>query len=102
MLLVGGGGLDRCINARAAWPPSWPTTTQPPGRIPRAVVRPTPPGQGPGSLAGVCANTVCVPPGETCTIVVPVPCRLFTVLKLLTRTSPLTRLPVLVGTTTTP
>src|SRR3974377_54338 len=81
-----------------------PTTTQPPGRMPRAVVRPTPPGHGPGSLeASICANTVCCwLPGETCTIVVPVPCRLPELLKLLTRTSPLTRLPVVVGTTATP
>src|SRR5262252_10794311 len=70
-----------------------PTSTQPPGRMPRAVVRPTPPGHGPGSEeASICANTVCWPPGEICTIVVPVPCRLFELLKLLTRTSPLTRL----------
>ncbi len=80
-----------------------PTTTQPPGRMPRAVVRPTPPGHGPGSEdALICANSVCWPPGETCTIVVPVPCSFAELLKLLTRTSPLTRLPVLVGTTATP
>src|SRR5215468_4737848 len=80
-----------------------PTTTQPPGRIPRAVVRPTPPGHRPGSEeASICANSVCWPPGEICTIVVPVPCRFAELLKLLTRTSPLTRLPVLVGTTATP
>src|SRR5215472_2813672 len=81
-----------------------PTTTQPPGRMPRAVVRPTPPGHGPGSEeAFICANTVCcLLPGDTCTIVVPVPCWFAELLKLLTRTSPLTRLPVLVGTTATP
>ena len=80
-----------------------PTTTQPPRRIPSAVVRPTPPGHGPGSEdAPICANTVCCPPGETCTIVVPVPCRFCELLKLLTRTSPLTRLPMLRGTTATP
>src|SRR5262249_28366461 len=41
-----------------------PTTTQPPGRIPSAVVRPTPPGHRPGSVdASICANTVCFRPG---------------------------------------
>src|SRR3974390_2122445 len=80
-----------------------PTTTQPPGRIPSAVVRPTPPGQGPGSVvASIWANTDCWPRGEICTIVVPVPWRLALLLKLLTRTFPLTRFPVLVGTTATP
>src|SRR5215469_17383623 len=80
-----------------------PTTTQPPGRMPRAVVRPTPPGHGPGRLDFLmCAKTVCCPPGETCTIVVPVPCRFLELLKLLTRTLPLTRRPVLRGTTATP
>jgi len=80
-----------------------PTTTQPPGRMPRAVVRPTPPGHGPGRLDFLmCANTVRCPPGETCTIVVPVPCRFLELLKLLTRTWPLTRLPTLLGTTATP
>src|SRR5215831_1695058 len=73
------------------------------GRLPTAVVRPTPPGHGPGSEeALICANAVCWPPGEICTIVVPVPCSFAELLKLLTRTSPLTRLPVLVGTTATP
>src|SRR5215467_16285242 len=68
-----------------------PTTTQPPGRMPRAVVRPTPPGHGPGSEeAVICANTVCFwLPGETCTIVVPVPCWFAALLKLLTSTLPL-------------
>src|SRR5262249_19314469 len=81
-----------------------PTTTQPPGRMPRAVVRPTPPGHGPGSLeAVICANTVrWWLPGEICTIVVPVPCLFALLLKLLIRTSPLMRPPVLVGTTATP
>ena len=80
-----------------------PTTTQPPGSTSSAVVRPTPPGHRPGSVDRVMrANTVRCPPGEICTIVVPVPCRFLELLKLLTRMSPLTRLPMLWRTTATP
>src|SRR5215469_7344833 len=80
-----------------------PTTTHPPGSMSSAVVRPTPPGHGPGSLAFVmCANTVRWPPGEISTIVDPVPCWLALLLKLLTRTSPRFSLPWLCWTTATP
>src|SRR5205807_8267243 len=71
-----------------------PTTTQPPRRISSAVVRPTPPGHLPGSLAAlIWAKTPSLPFGETWTIVVPVPWRFFELLKLLIRTSPLTSAP---------
>src|SRR5580693_319875 len=54
-----------------------PTTTQPPGRMPSAVVRPMPPGQAilAGSLA-TSANRVVRPAGHSWTMVVPVPCTL--------------------------
>src|SRR5215471_4688859 len=80
-----------------------PTTTQPPGRMSSAVVRPTPPGHGPGRLDFLmCANTVRWPPGVICTIVVPVPCKFLELLKLLTRTLPWRSLPSLWRTTATP
>src|SRR5262249_6591459 len=80
-----------------------PTTTQPPWRISSAVVRPTPPGQEPGSLdATIFANWLTLPRGETWTIVVPVPCRFLRLLKLLIRTLPLTSLPWLRPTIATP
>ncbi len=80
-----------------------PTTTQPPRRISSAVVRPTPPGQGPGSLdALILANTLSFPDGETWTIVVPVPCRFLALLKLLIRTLPLTSEPWLLVTSAVP
>src|SRR5215831_157337 len=80
-----------------------PTTTQPPRRIPSAVVRPTPPGQRPGSLdAMILANKLSFPDGETWTIVVPVPCRFLALLKLLIRTLPLTSEPSLLETSTVP
>src|SRR5215471_3780751 len=80
-----------------------PTTTQPPGRISSAVVRPTPPGQEPGSLAAtILANTLSIPDGETWTIVVPVPCWFLALLKLLTRTLPLTSEPWLWRTSAVP
>src|SRR5260370_16866187 len=80
-----------------------PTTTQPPCRISSAVLRPTPPGQEPGSLdATIFANTLTLPRGETWTIVVPVPCRFLLLLKLLIRTLPWTSLPWLRVATATP
>ena len=67
------------------------------------VVRPTPPGQAPGSLdALIRANTVRWPPGLTWTIVVPVPCRFALLLKLLISTSPRCSRPRLRGTSTMP
>jgi len=62
-----------------------PTTTQPPGRMPSAVVSPTPPGQDrpAGSFARL-ANSCIEPVGDTCTSVVPVPWTLDLLLKLLT------------------
>ncbi len=75
----------------AAWPffdGRLPTMTQPCTRT-RAVVRPTPPGQRPGSEALVmCVKTVRCPLGLISTIVDPVPCRFLELLKLLTRMSP--------------
>ncbi len=80
-----------------------PTTTQPPRRISSAVVRPTPPGHLPGSLAAlIWANTLSLPFGETWTIVVPVPWRFFELLKLLIRTSPLTSEPWFLRTSAMP
>src|SRR5208282_4163496 len=48
-----------------------PTTTHPPGRTANAVVRPTPPGHAPGSLAPSWAKVVTDPDGATSTMVVP-------------------------------
>ena len=80
-----------------------PTTTQPPCRMDNAVVRPIPPGQAPGRcLALIRANVVLMPPGDTWTIVVPVPWRFVLLLKLLIRTLPRFRLPWLRPTTATP
>src|SRR5580704_3294686 len=80
-----------------------PTTTHPPRSTSSAVVSPTPPGHRPVSSERVMrANRVCLPPGETCTIVVPVPCRLALLLKLLTRMSPRRSLPRFSRTTTIP
>src|SRR6202042_597473 len=80
-----------------------PTTTQPPCRMLSAVVRPIPPGQAPGrGLALIRGKVVRDPRGETWTIVVPVPCRFFLLLKLLTRTLPRCRWPRLRPTTATP
>src|ERR1700685_871639 len=68
-----------------------PTTTQPPGRIDSAVVKPIPPGHAPGSEADVMsANTDWVPVREIWTIVVPVPWAFETSLKLLTSVLPST------------
>src|ERR1700735_1224946 len=51
-----------------------PTTTQPPGRRARAVVRPPPPGQlCPGGSLAILANNRVFPAGLTWTMVVPVP-----------------------------
>src|SRR5215469_10255220 len=73
-----------------------PTTTQPPGSTSSAVVRPTPPGQGPGSvLALMSAKRDRIPFGLTWTIVVPLPCSLRLLLKLLISTLPACRSPVL-------
>src|SRR5277367_313456 len=80
-----------------------PTITHPDLSTARAVVRPIPPGQGPGKLLGsICANTLNPPLGEICTIVVPVPCRLELLLKLLIRKLPCTNDPVVAGTTAMP
>src|SRR5580704_5860563 len=66
-----------------------PTITQPLRKTTSAVVKPTPPGHGPGSAAGsICANRLKFPWGEICTIVVPVPCKLALLLKLLTKMLP--------------
>src|SRR6185437_6883419 len=78
---------------------SEPTTTQPERSDTRAVVRPTPPGHD-GSVTW--ANSVALPPGETWTMVVPVPCTLALLLKLLTSTLPRCKAPVLRGMTATP
>ena len=80
-----------------------PTTTQPPGRMPSAVVRPTPPGQAipAGSLA-TSANRLVCPAGDTWTMVVPVPWTLALSLKLLTRMLPAVSRPAEAGTTATP
>ena len=48
------------------------------------------------------ANTLVLPAGETCTMVVPVPCTLALSLKLLTRMSPAVSRPAEAGTTATP
>src|SRR6516225_9719600 len=80
-----------------------PTTTQPPGRMPSAVVSPMPPGQvWPAGSAEMLANTLALPAGETWTMVVPVPCTLALSLKLLTRMSPAVSRPPEAGTTATP
>src|SRR4029077_270760 len=66
-----------------------PTITQPACNATDAVVRPTPPGHEPGRLLPfICANVCTAPPGEISMIVVPVPCRLAELLKLLIRMSP--------------
>src|SRR5450755_1862921 len=80
-----------------------PTTTNPLRSAPSAVVRPTPPGQGPGNVAGLIeAKSFTVPPGVISSIVVPVPCRFAELLKLLIRRSPRVRFPTDRGTTTIP
>src|SRR5258707_13694276 len=80
-----------------------PTTTQPPWRMPSAVVSPTPPGQDrpAGSLARL-ANSCIEPAGDTCTSVVPVPWTLDLLLKLLNRVSPAESFPAVVGETAPP
>src|SRR5215469_5192704 len=66
-----------------------PTITHPRRSTTRAVVRPTPPGHAPGRfLALMWAKRLKEPLGEIWTMVVPVPCELALLLKLLTRTSP--------------
>ena len=80
---------------------SEPTITQPLRSTVRAVVRPTPPGQ-PNRWGLIWANSETWPDGVTSTIVVPVPCTLALSLKLLTRTLPCHRCPVLRGMTATP
>jgi hypothetical protein len=80
---------------------SEPTITQPLRSTDRAVVRPTPPGQ-PARCGLTRANCDLWPDGVTWTIVVPVPWALAWSLKLLTRTLPRHRSPVLRGTTATP
>src|SRR5271155_1716727 len=76
-----------------------PTTTQPPGSTTSAVVRPTPPGHGPGRVLGLMlANNDRWPDGVIWTMVLPVPWRLALLLKLLTRTLPARRRPVLCRT----
>src|SRR5215467_3966211 len=80
-----------------------PTTTQSPGRMPSAVVSPTPPGHDrpAGSFARL-ANRCGEPAGDTCTSVVPVPWTLDLLLKLLTSVSPATSWPAEAGMTATP
>jgi hypothetical protein len=78
-----------------------PTMTHPERRTARAVVRPMPPGQGPGKELRA-ANTLSVPFGAISTMVVPVPCALPLLLKLLTKICPATSLPVVTGTIATP
>ena len=79
-----------------------PTTTQPPGRVVSAVVRPTPPGQAPGSGPSSWLKVETAPEGATSTMVVPVPCRLAESLKLLTSVFPRTSFPTDRGTTVIP
>src|SRR5208282_1254869 len=68
----------------------FPTITQPRRKTVSAVVRPTPPGHWPARAVGsISAKRATFPFGLTCTMVVPVPCRLLALLKLLIRTSPL-------------
>ena len=78
-----------------------PTITQPLRSTDKAVVRPIP--QGPGRFAALSwAKTLSVPLGAMSTMVVPVPCRFWLLLELLTRTWPRTSFPELRGTTATP
>ncbi len=64
-----------------------PTITQPLRSTDKAVVRPMPPGHGLGKFAAlIWAKTLNVPLGAMSTIVVPVPCRFWLLLKLLTKT----------------
>src|ERR1700733_14736923 len=71
-----------------------PTITQPCSSTTSAVVSPTPPGQGPGSVVALrVANRLTWPSGATSTMVVPVPCRFVESLKLLIRMWPARRLP---------
>src|SRR5579862_9561694 len=80
-----------------------PTITQPLRSTTKAVVRPTPPGHAPGRLPGsICAKRLKAPVGEIWTMVVPVPCRLELLLKLLIRILPRTSFPTLRGTRKTP
>ena len=80
-----------------------PTTTQPPGSTVSAVVRPIPPGHGPGRWLGrILANTLSLPPGVIWTMVRPVPCRFFLLLKLLMSTLPRCRSPWVCWMTTVP
>src|SRR4029077_7219443 len=80
---------------------SEPTITQPLRSTVSAVVRPTPPGQ-PRRCRLTVANSETWPCGVICTIVVPVPCTLALLLKLLTRVFPWPRCPVLTGTADPP
>src|SRR6516162_6032451 len=80
-----------------------PTITQPLRSTTKAVVRPTPPGHGPGSVVGsICANRLKFPVGEICTMVVPVPWKVLLALKLLIRMEPLFSRPMVLGTANTP
>src|SRR5215469_7096293 len=80
-----------------------PTITQPLRNATRAVVRPTPPGHGPGSsVATISAKSSTPPLGLICTMVVPLPCWLALLLKLLTRMLPATSFPAVTGTKATP
>src|ERR1700678_300835 len=77
-----------------------PTTTQPPGKMPRAVVKPIPPGQAwPAGSVEMLANSRAWPAGVTSTMLVPVPWTLALSLKLPTRTSPAVSWPADAGTT---
>jgi hypothetical protein len=79
-----------------------PTITKPEFKATSAVVSPTPPGQAPGKDPEIWAKTVMLPLGEIWTIVVPVPCRLAELLKLLTSTLFAINAPMVTGTTATP
>src|SRR5512135_2441989 len=80
-----------------------PTITHQERSATRAVVSPTPPGHAPGNVpASIWAKRPAVPFGATWTIVEPVPCRLLSLLKLLTRTLPAFRFPIVCSTMATP
>src|ERR1700733_3510967 len=81
-----------------------PTITNPLRGTARAVVSPTPPGQCTilGLIWAKVGATPLSPPGGICTIVVPVPCALVELLKLLISRSPRTSEPTLSGTVTMP
>src|ERR1700733_4544360 len=78
-----------------------PTITRPLRRATRAVVNPIPPGHD-TLAASIRANWLNFPLAAICTIVVPVPCWLAPLLKLLMRKRPSTRSPLVRGTRAIP